>query len=1361
MIPRAARRCRRLYSAQAFAQVQGPSPEHRPYLPQSRTTPSRRVGPGLTVLPTPLPQNTLPLGSDAWYTDSPTQELIALIDVCLQNLYDVPRAKGIFDRLRGQLASSVLEPRVYNTMLVAYLDKAAGDAKKEYWFNELMSLYGIMEGGQEKVLPTESTYAVMLLAWIRHGPESPNPIRSDDLQSPASLLTKLLDRGISVPHVVSDRVFYDSKEASEVIQVLSKAAVDLNLSSVVSQLGMTETVGQVYDDPLEGVPEVRPVLVDKKDVNKDAEGSEGASQQEIPFNLFNLRTHLANVALARRVLPAELTARQKLLEESVYDVAVERLKHQADKFASLGLASSALNTPDLQKWMWDWHVRLQDRLEEAIKDITETEREAQEVWDAKFAKRVEMHKGDRVKALDGRSCLHPASAGPVPLAPFLQLVKPSRLSLITILEVMRLQGTGGVSDGMKTARALVSVGRAVEVEYKAQMAKRTTGSNASAGVVPAPAIDDLAQMVDHDKPADPTQAPDLVGKYRYGELYKRRVAARKFMEDGEAWTAEWTQEVRLKVGSILLECLMDVAEVERTKVVDGTVLSEQQPAFFHSYEYLRGQKLGVIRLNPVVAERIAKDGLRETLHPRHLPMVVRPKPWLGHDNGGYIYNKTTAMRFKDSVEQLAYLKHASHLGNVELVYAGLDVLGSTPWHINRPIFEVVLKVWNSGERLGKMPPAVYEVPEPERPDEALKGLDESADLRKRITFQTRHRAWLQAKANNHSDRCSVNYKIEIARAFLGDTIYLPHNLDFRGRAYPIPPHLNHIGDDLSRGLLKFAEAKPLGERGLRWLKIHLANLYGYDKAKFDERVDFVMERLDDVFDSATNPLEGGRWWTKADDPWQCLATCMELHAALTSPDPHAFESSLPVHQDGTCNGLQHYAALGGDARGAAQVNLAAADRPSDVYTYVGNMVEKLLEQDAEKGEKYAIMLKGKISRKVVKQTVMTTVYGVTYIGAREQIEKQLKDRKDLPQEECWAAAAYLAKQVLTCIGDLFSGAKGIQTWLNICARLVSKSVPAERLHEAISLKPPKKRSGRPAKAVSSQSQLRKEQMTSVVWTTPLGLPIVQPYRKPKRKQISTSIQTVYISDPNSPAEVNSVKQASAFPPNFIHSLDATHMILTALECRTQGLTFASVHDSYWTHACSIDTMSAIIRDTFIALHSSDVLEKLNDEFHERYKNYKVPLTSLRSSQLVKHLKEAGSKLVVPTQAAAKKLGALSELAVVSSEEETTIGETETSSAVQSMLEGEVTGKGSKSGSVSSDMQSLVDMLASEEDAEVDEEDEGLSRKAKAEKKKKEKDVVETIALMGKFVNLVDIIPPLPKKGDFNVEAIKGSQYFFS
>ena len=68
---------------------------------------------------------------------------------------------------------------------------------------------------------------------------------------------------------------------------------------------------------------------------------------------------------------------------------------------------------------------------------------------------------------------------------------------------------------------------------------------------------------------------------------------------------------------------------------------EEQPAFFHSYEYLRGHKLGVIRLNPEVSERMSRDGLRETLHPRQLPMLVKPKPWLSYDQGGYLYSQST------------------------------------------------------------------------------------------------------------------------------------------------------------------------------------------------------------------------------------------------------------------------------------------------------------------------------------------------------------------------------------------------------------------------------------------------------------------------------------------------------------------------------------------------------------------------------------------------------------------------------------------------------------------------------------------------------------------------------------------------
>jgi DNA-directed RNA polymerase, mitochondrial len=226
-------------------------------------------------------------------------------------------------------------------------------------------------------------------------------------------------------------------------------------------------------------------------------------------------------------------------------------------------------------------------------------------------------------------------------------------------------------------------------------------------------------------------------------------------------------------------------------------------------------------------------------------------------------------------------------------------------------------------------------------------------------------------------------------------LYFPHSLDFRGRAYPVPPHFNHLGNDLSRGLLLFHEGKPLGERGLRWLRIHLANVYGLDKMKLDEREEFATNSLDNIFDSADHPLDGKRWWLNADDPWQCLATCMELTAALRSEDPTKYICHLPVHQDGSCNGLQHYAALGGDLEGAKQVNLEPSDRPQDVYSGVAQLVAADVEKQAAEGNEVAKALVGKISRKIVKQTVMTNVYGVTFVGAKAQIFKALKDKGEL------------------------------------------------------------------------------------------------------------------------------------------------------------------------------------------------------------------------------------------------------------------------------------------------------------------------------------------------------------------------------
>lgn len=90
-------------------------------------------------------------------------------------------------------------------------------------------------------------------------------------------------------------------------------------------------------------------------------------------------------------------------------------------------------------------------------------------------------------------------------------------------------------------------------------------------------------------------------------------------------------------------------------------------------------------------------------------------------------------------------------------------------------------------------------------------------------------------------------------------------------------------------------------------------------------------------------------------------------AALRGPDQVRERPPRPPGR--TCNGLQHYAALGGDFKGAHQVNLDIGDRPADVYSGVADMVNELIERDAENNVQEAVLLKGRVTRKVVKQTV--------------------------------------------------------------------------------------------------------------------------------------------------------------------------------------------------------------------------------------------------------------------------------------------------------------------------------------------------------------------------------------------------------
>lgn len=447
----------------------------------------------------------------------------------------------------------------------------------------------------------------------------------------------------------------------------------------------------------------------------------------------------------------------------------------------------------------------------------------------------------------------------------------------------------------------------------------------------------------------------------------------------------------------------------------------------------------------------------------------------------------------------------------------------------------------------------------------------------RKRFLAQQRRVVQQQRDLHGLRCALKYQLDVATEFRGRVIYFPHNLDFRGRSYPLPPHLNQLGSDMCRGLLTFAEGKPLGPRGLHWLKVHLANLYGNDKISHQERIDFIDANLDGVRASVADPLGQGSWWRDADNPWQTLGACKALIEALDSGDPENFVCCVPVHQDGSCNGLQHYAALGGDVLGAEQVNLLPRDSPQDVYGGVAALVSQRVADDAAKGDRLAQLLNGRIDRKIVKQTVMTSVYGVTFVGARKQIYNAMKNRVSLTEDDVYSASTYLARHTFAALQDLFVSAREIQTWLGESARRIAKS-------------------GHP-----------------VTWVTPLGLPVMQPYRRAGRSAVVTLVQTVILEDQNDRLPVNVARQKSAFAPNFVHSLDSTHMMLTARAVHAEGITFASVHDSFWTHAGDVDRMNVLLRESFVALHSEPLLQQLCDHFRRTYPEVDLPPLPKRGS----------------------------------------------------------------------------------------------------------------------------------------------------
>ncbi|KAH6672724.1 DNA-directed RNA polymerase [Plectosphaerella plurivora] len=1049
---------------------------------------------------------------------------------------------------------------------------------------------------------------------------------------------------------------------------------------------------------------------------------------------------------------------QGRLERDCVDAAVERWREENESLKKMGLNTS-ISASSLNARLYDWQLALEARLTEEMAKI--------KIAEKKVKKNVE----------DYDRCIY---------GPFLKLSTPSRLAAVTILGTLSASAVAGVDRGVALSNAISSLAKLAEEDIRSQSiasakAKFKTKSR--------------RKVVQVGKPAKQSATLDADGK-----------AIEPLVTDtGPRSDTPWPVSVKAKVGAALLSALIDTAKIKVVKEhpETKTLISQYQPAFSHASQLRRGKKVGMVLLNKELVSIMKREPQGDFLA-KHLPMVVPPDPWTGFDKGGFLESAAHLVRVKaGDKDQRIYTEAALARGDMDQICKGLDVLGNTGWRINTPVFDVMLEAWNSGEGLANIPPLNPDIPIPAEPHS-------SEDPSERRLWIRALKAAENERSGLHSVRCFMNFQLEIARAFRNQTFYFPHNIDFRGRAYPLPTYLNHMGADHMRGILRFAKGKEIGESGLKWLKVQLANVFGFDKASLKERESFAMDNLVNIFDSANKPLDGNRWWLKAESPWQCLAACYELKAALELPDPTKYVSHLPVHQDGTCNGLQHYAALGGDSWGAKQVNLEPGDKPADVYSAVANIVKEYIAEDVAAGNAYAMAVDGKIARKVVKQTVMTNVYGVTFQGAKKQVCKQLDALyPDLPKTSGFdniILASYIATLVFKALGSMFRGAHDIQYWLGEIGGRVCRALSVEQLERiktdgVVSAPSATKKFKVTEKKKTETDTLLEQFRATIVWTTPLRMPVAQPYRKSGTRVIKTSLQDLSLSVPERSDPVNRKKQLQAFPPNFIHSLDATHMLLSALECHELGLEFAAVHDSFWTHASDIDSMNRVLRDAFVRIHEEDVIGRLLVEFEARYKGsiYLAKINedtevenriltwrrehkmSTKGELMLEHQRqtllrstdpaevEEGQKMVTPASIF-EEMAATEALAEPEEIESMRLGQIPEGANSPETLQAEVAARQASvdfAGDVTGDEDANEDREASEEHHNAEAEDGSNSQVFNQDTRSHFVQVLmpikKTTAPKKKTIEvwLPLTFPEIPEKGDFDVRRLLKSEYFFS
>ena len=582
-----------------------------------------------------------------------------------------------------------------------------------------------------------------------------------------------------------------------------------------------------------------------------------------------------------------------------------------------------------------------------------------------------------------------------------------------------------------------------------------------------------------------------------------------------------------------------------------------------------------VTLTPEVTEVINKiKGITEIMSPMFGPCVEPPRDWTAFNDGGF--------HTRDMVRVHPYMvkAHGSArqlLRDVPMpkVLKGLNQLQRTAWRINERVLDTIMKVAESSTT-GEVV-SMHDNPKPDRPA----WLEDVPDTSKLEGKQMEEFvAWKHAMNHWYTDRKAMLTKYSrfysatrAAETFKEyDELFFVYFADSRGRFYPLTYGVNPQGSDLQKALLHFAKGKPLATaQARRWFLIHGANKWGFDKATLQERADWYKDKDKLLMAMASDPVNNTEW-QNADNPLQFLAWVFEY--AEWQIDPDGFESRIAVSMDGSCNGLQNFSAMLRDEVGGQATNLTDNAAMEDIYRRVAEAAIKRMQastdpDDAAIRQKW---LEHGIDRNVVKRSVMTTPYGVTKRSATNYvIDDYLKAGKApcFDKSEWRVAANTLMTYAWPAIGDVVIKSREAMDWLSKCAKLIVNTYSDD--NDGV-----------------------------ISWVTPSGFIATQAYYEANEHRISTRINGITrIKVLSEKDEAHKRRHATGLAPNFVHSMDASHLHLVSAACADRGFDLAMIHDDYGTHAADAEDMYHIIREVFVKMYEQ------NDPIEEFARAYPV------------------------------------------------------------------------------------------------------------------------------------------------------------